>query len=123
MPENIDSDLATSACIRVLGAEKEFLGTSRYDKKIQEASTQIEAIAEERKRLRYEELIGEATDKVEEAQKELDEEKAKAEDKIQEAEKDIEQAEKDIAKAEKELKEQENKASTEFEKADRKSVV
>ena len=118
MPENIDSDLATSACIRVLGAEKEFLGTSRYDKKIQEASTQIEAIAEERRKLRYEELIGEATDKVEEAQQELDGEKAKAEDKIREAEQEIDQAEKDIAKAEKEPKEQENKASTEFEKAE-----
>lgn len=115
---NIDSDVATSACIRVKGAEKELLGTNRYSKKIEGATAQIEEIAEERKKLRYEELIGEATERVEEAQAELDREKAKAEEKIRDAEKELEQAENEINKAEKELKEQTDTAQTKFQKAE-----
>lgn len=116
--DNIDSDLATSICVLIDGAEKELIGTDAYDEKIEQAKDQIEAIAGERKQIRYDDLIQEATTKLNDAQAELDEEKEKAETEIAKAEKDLTDAEDEIAQAEKDLKTNTNQANAELKKAE-----
>ena len=101
--KNIIADYYTQADIIVDGAKELAATDDEYQEKLDSVTDNIKQIKATREKARYDELIGEATTKIDDAQRELDEKKAEAEEEIAKAEKDIAKAKKDIANGEKEL--------------------
>ena len=123
--DNIQEDYYTELNLKVKGAKEEETISDEYDALVDKSEKELKSIQKEREQARYDELIKEATDKVNEAQAEFDKEKKDAEDKIKEAEDEIADGkrkiangEKEIANGEKELQTQRTNASVEFTNAE-----
>ncbi len=123
--DNVDSEFYTEIDISLSNSQKFNTLTEDYKNLIENKKNDLDAIKEERQKLRYNEVIAEATTKLDDAQKEFDEEKANAEKKIADAEKEISDGKKEIQKnekkikdAEKELQDGKNTAKTEFANAE-----
>lgn len=117
---NINMSVYTSACITVDGALELASYDNKYEDLISDAKDKIEEISTERKQARYNEIVNEATDKLNDAQSKYDEEKKKAEDELAEAESKIADAKRKVEDGENELERNRKKAQTEFANADRK---
>ena len=88
--ENLNASIYTNVYLTVAGAKDLETNSDDYLEKIDAVKDNLEAISEERREARYNELYDSANSKIEEAQKELDEEKEKAEKELEDGKKQIE---------------------------------
>lgn len=123
--DNVDSEIYTEIDISMSNTQKLNTLTEDYKNLVENKKTDLDTIKEERQKSRYNEVITEATTKLDDAQKEFDEEKLDAEKKIADGEKEIADGKKEIQKneqkikdAEKELQDGKNTAKTEFANAE-----
>ena len=130
LPEAVESEIYTAIYITLTGTDELLCYSENYEERV-DIFVEIleEEIKADREQRRYEEVTGEANDKINDAEDEMNDKLSEAEDKIQDAIKEIEearqelvdgeadlvQAEKDLAKAERELA----KAQRELERAER----
>ena len=113
--ENINaSEVFTQIYITIENADKLITSSTAYEEKVNEIKTQIENLKEDRQQARYDKLVGNANQKVEEAQATLDKEKQEAQAKIQEATQEIEDGKKEIEDGEAQLAKNEQKVQNEF---------
>ena len=118
--ENINaSEVFTQIYITIENADKLITSSTAYEEKVNEIKTQIENLKEDRQQARYDKLVGNANQKVEEAQATLDKEKQDAQAKIQEATQEIEDGKKEIEDGEAQLAKNEQKVQSEFTNATR----
>ena len=94
--ENLNASIYTNVYLTVAGAKDLETNSDDYLEKIDAVKDNLEAISEERREARYNELYDSANSKIEEAQKELDEEKEKAEKELEDAQKEIDDGKKQI---------------------------
>ena len=130
LPEAVESEVYTAIYITLTEADELNCYTDAYEKRVDFIVTILEEeIKADREQSRYDEITGDALDKIEDAEGEMKDKFSEAEDKIQDAleeiedarqeiadaENDLIQGEKDLAKAERELQ----KAQRELERAER----
>ena len=119
--DNINAkDVYTNIYVKVKGAAELETSSDEYKELISKTKSKIEDIKDEREQARQDELIDNATTKLEDAQKEYNDKKQEAEDEIAKAEKEIEDGKKQIEDGEKEISENEKKANEEFTNAEKK---
>lgn len=90
--ENINMDVYTVAYITVDGAKELATYNQDYKDLVSHVKDNVEAISDERKQARYNEIIEEANKKLDDAQNEYNDKKQEAEEKINDAENQIEDA-------------------------------
>lgn len=117
--ENINMSVYTVAYVTADGAIELETYNEKYDELISNIKDKIEEISEERKQTRYEEIVNEATEKLNDAQNKYNEEKKKAEDELTDAENKINYAKEQVSSGEEELARNKKKAQTEFANADK----
>lgn len=115
--DNFDTDLSTVAYITVEGAKELKTYQNSYEDRVQEVKDKIDAISEERRQARYDEIYNEANSKIEDAQKELDEQTKKAQDEIEKAEKELEDGKAEIEEGKAKLQSEKNSTYSELEDA------
>lgn len=116
---NINMNAYTIAYITANGALELKTYKDNYEDLITNVTDNIDAISEERKQARYDEIVNTATGKLNDAQAEYDEQKQKAENEIADAEKQLQDARQEIENGENELAANKKKAQTEFANADK----
>ena len=116
---NINMNAYTIAYITANGALELKTYKDNYEDLITNVTDNIDAISEERKQARYDEIVNTATEKLNDAQAEYDEQKQKAENEIADAEKQLQDARQEIENGENELAANKKKAQTEFANADK----
>lgn len=121
--ENINSDFYTEIYVVAEGAEELNTTSKEYSDYIDDIIDRVDKIKEERQDARYNSLVGEATDKLDDAEKELNEKKAEGEKEIADAEKKIKDGEKELADGQKKLADGKEEAHTEIENATSKLTV
>ena len=87
--ENLNAGIFTNVYLTVAGAKDLETNSDKYLEIIDAVENSLDAISEERREARYNELYDSANSKIEEAQKELDEEREKAEKELEDAQKEI----------------------------------
>lgn len=112
--DNLDSDIYTEINIIAKDTKQMNYISDEYDSNINKIENKIEEIKDERQIARHDEIVEEATQKLNDAQKEFDEKKADAEKDIQDAEKEIADGKKEVADGEKKLKDEKAKADKEI---------
>ena len=130
LPEAIESDVYTAVYITLTEADELLCYSEEYEERVDFFVSILEdEIKTDREQSRYDEITGDALDKIEDAEGEMNDKFSEAEDKINDAiqeiedarqeiadaEEDLIQGEKDLAKAERELA----KAQRELERAER----
>ena len=118
--ENINMEVYTVIYATAIGAKDLKTYDEKYDDKIEETKNEIEGIAEERKNIRYDQIVGEATDELNEAQAEFDKQKKEADTELADAQKQIDDAKAELEDGRQELEKNRNNAKTEFANADKK---
>lgn len=118
--ENINISVYTIAYVTVNGATELRTYNDDYKDLIDSVKDNIEEISGERKQERYNSIVNEATEKLNDAQAKYDEEKKKAEDELADAENKINNAKDQVASGETELANNKKKAQTEFTNAEKK---
>lgn len=116
----IDFPFYTELYMTVKDAKQLNTASDTYTDTISEMKEKVEAVGETRKQERYDEIVAEANQKVEDAQKTLDEEKQKAETELSDAEKQIADAKSTIESSKAEVNSKERKANQEFASAEQK---
>ena len=94
--------------------------TDEYSDAVHEKFEKIDNIKNEREKIRYEELVNNANQKLEDAQKELNEKKQEADEKISDAQKKIDDAKREIKNNEIKLKNAENELKSQREEINQK---
>ncbi len=109
-PETFSQDYCTAAYMTLSGARDLNAFNQEYDSLVEEAESVLEPLGEERARIRYEEIVGDANSQLEDARKEYEDAKAGAEkelaealEKLQDGEREIEENQDKLADAKKEL--------------------
>ena len=115
--DNFDTDLSTVAYITAEGAQELKTYQNSYEDRVQEVKDKIDAISEERRQARYDEIYNEANSKIEDAQKELDKQTKKAQDEIEKAEKELEDGKAEIEEGKAKLQSEKNSTYSELEDA------
>lgn len=92
-------DVYTEMYVQVQGAKDLTAYTGAYKQKVKTVKKRLEAITEERGKIRKEELLDKANTKLEKAQKKLDDGKAESEQKLSDAERQITDGETQISQA------------------------
>lgn len=115
--ENFDTDLSTVAYITVEGAKDLKTYQSKYEDVVQEVKDRIDAISEERRQARYDEIYEEANSKIQDAQKELDKQSKEAEEELQKAEQELEDGKKELEDGKTQLQNEKNSTYRELENA------
>ena len=115
--KNFDTDLSTVAYITVEGAKDLKTYQSKYEDVVQEVKDRIDAISEERRQARYDEIYEEANSKIQDAQKELDEKSKEAEEELQKAEQELEDGKKELEDGKTQLQNEKNSTYRELENA------
>ena len=87
--ENLNAGIFTNVYLTVAGAKDLETNSDKYLEIIDAVENSLDAISEERREARYNEIYDSANSKIEEAQKELDEEREKAEKELEDAQKEI----------------------------------
>lgn len=112
LPENFDMDVYTQVFLSVEGAEEEVAFTDAYDSLVATAKEKVEELSEKRCQVRYDEVTGEAQEKIDDAKQELadgrkesDEKLADAEKTLTDGEEELEQGKKDLEDGKKQLSE------------------
>ena len=112
LPENFDMDVYTQVFLSVEGAEEEIAFTDAYDSLVATAKEKVEELSEKRCQVRYDEVTGEAQEKIDDAKQELadgrkesDEKLADAEKTLTDGEEELEQGKKDLEDGKKQLSE------------------
>ena len=108
-------DYYVNTYVAVSGTKELLTTTDEYNDKTNEVSKNIEGIKEKREKIRYDNLVNEANEKLEDAQKKLDEKKIEADNQISDAQKKIDDAKKEIKNAEIKIKNAENELKTQKE--------
>lgn len=121
--ENINSDFYTEIYVVAEGAKELNTTSKEYSDYIDDIIDRVDKIKEERQDARYNSLVGEATDKLDDAEKELNEKKTEGEKEIADAEKKIKDGEKELADGQKKLADGKEEAHTEIENATSKLTV
>ena len=116
--ENINVDMYTNIYLTVSGAKDLNSTSDKYTDLVNEVEDSLDAISEERREARYNELYDSANSKIEDAQKELDEEKEKAEKELENAQKEIDDGKKEIEDGRKELEASRASAYSQFAQAE-----
>ena len=117
--ENLNASIYTNIYLTVSGAKDLETNSDEYLEKIGAVEDSLDAISEERREARYNELYDSANSKIEDAQKELDEEKEKAEKELEDAQKEIDDGKKQIENGWSELEKNRNNANYQFSVAER----
>ena len=115
--DNFDTDLSTVAYITAEGAQELKTYQNSYEDRVQEVKDKIDAISEERRQARYDEIYNEANSKIEDAQRELDKQTKKAQDEIEKAEKELEDGKAEIEEGKAKLQSEKNSTYSELEDA------
>ena len=115
--ENFDTDLSTVAYITIEGAKDLKTYQSKYEDVVQEVKDRIDAISEERRQARYDEIYEEANSKIQDAQKELDKQSKEAEEELQKAEQELEDGKKELEDGKTQLQNEKNSTYRELENA------
>ena len=108
----INLDYYTNIYAQVLGAKNEIANTDKYWELVNPAISNIENIKQSREEERYNQLINEATSKLDDAQKEFEKKKAEVEAELNDAENKINDAKKQISDSEPKLNEGEKELNT-----------
>ena len=116
----IDFPFYTELYMTVKDVKQLNTASDTYTDTISEIKEKVEAVGETRKQERYDEIVAEANQKIEDAQKTLDEEKQKAETELSDAEKQIADAKSTIESSKAEVNSKERKANQEFASAEQK---
>ena len=105
-------DVYTQVFLSVEGAEEESAFTDAYDSLVATAKEKVEELSEKRCQVRYDEVTGEAQEKIDDAKQELadgrkesDEKLADAEKTLTDGEEELEQGKKDLEDGKKQLSE------------------
>lgn len=109
--ENIDSDIYTEIDVIAKNTKEMNYISEEYDDYVESIKNEIEEIKSIREKARYDELVLEANNKLNDAQKEFDEKKADGEKEIKDAEKKVQDAEREIKDGEKKLKDEKENAN------------
>lgn len=131
LPGAIVSDVYTAIYMTLSDTDELQCYSEEYEERIDLIVQILEAeIKEDREQIRYDEITGDALDKIEDAESEMNDKFSEAEDKIQDAIEEIEDARQEILDGEKELADAEKditkaeralaKAQRELERAERK---
>lgn len=125
----INMDYYTNLYATICDAKDTVVNSDKYWNLVNPVVQKIEEIKQERENARYNQLINEATTKLDKAQNEFNDKKAEvdaelleAESKINDAKIQIEDSEKKLADSEKELNVQEANAKKQFESAEKQIV-
>lgn len=104
----INLDYYTEVGVLVKGGKEEVTNSNRYLDIITPLIKNIENIKQEREEARYNGLITEATEKVNDAQKEYDEKKLETDQEIADAQKQLDYAKAEVVKSEEKIRKLEN---------------
>ena len=116
--ENLNASIYTNVYLTVAGAKDLETNSDDYLEKIDSVKDNLEAISEERREARYNELYESANSKIEDAQNELDEEKEKAEKELEDAQKEIDDGKKQIEDGRAEIETNRANANYKFSQAE-----
>ena len=112
--ENINPEIYTNIYVTVEGARDLETTENKYEDIVGKVEDELEAISEERREARYNELYESTNSKIEDAQEKLDEETEKAEKELNNAEKEIKDGKKEIASGREELESNRAEANKKF---------
>lgn len=101
--ESFSLDYYTGFYLTLQGAKELDCFGTEYTAKADDAAKALEALGEERSQVRYEEIIGEANEALDDAKREYEEKAAEAEEKLADAQKELEDAAQEIADNEQKL--------------------
>ena len=118
--ENLNASIYTNIYLTVLGAKDLETGSDEYLDIVEEVENSLDAISEERREARYNELYDSANSKIKEAQAKLDEEKEKAEKELEEAQKEIDDGKIEIEEGKAEIQSNRANANYQFSQAEQK---
>lgn len=102
LAEEFDQEFYTQIYILFHGAEDLISYSDAYDNLIEKMQERVEGIEEIQCRLRYDEVIGDAQEKLDDARKELDDGKKTAQEELADAKKKLDDAEKELEDGKKE---------------------
>ena len=108
----------TNIYVAVSGAKDLNSTSNKYSDLVSEVEDNLEAISEERREARYNELYDSANSKIQDAQKELDDKKKDAEKELDDAQKEIDDGKKEIEEGKAQIESNRNTAYTEFANAE-----
>ena len=104
LPEDFDQEFYTQIYVQVHEANNLISYTDAYENLIEKIQARVEGIAEERCQIRYDEVVGEANDKLADAKKELADGKKEADEKLADAKKELDDGEKKLKDGKKQYK-------------------
>ena len=113
----INMDYYTGVYVTAKDAKETVTNSDEYLSIINSVTSEIETIKETRENARYQFLVDEATEKVNDAQKEFDDKKQDVEAELQDAENQIKNAENQIASSERKIQNGEKELNTQIEQA------
>ena len=108
----------TNIYVAVSGAKDLNSTSNKYSDLVSEVEDNLEAISEERREARYNELYDSANSKIQDAQKELDAKKKDEEKELDDAQKEIDDGKKEIEEGKAQIESNRNTAYTEFANAE-----
>lgn len=103
LPEDFDTDIYTAAYLLADGAKDMLAFTKEYDGLIDEVYGSVESIADARCQIRYDDVMAEAQEKLDDARKEVEDGRKELEDAKKELEDGKKQAESELTEARTEL--------------------
>ena len=104
LPENFDQEVYTQIYVQVHGADELISYTDAYENLIEKVQAKVEGISEERCQVRYDDVVGEANEKLADAKKELEDGRKEADEKLSDAKKELEDGEKELKDGKKQYK-------------------
>ena len=116
-PDNINTNIYTNIYITVKGAKDLKCYEEKYEDLIKEAEEKIEEIADSRKEARYNQLYDKANQKFQDAKNEFETQKVDGEKQLQDAENEINSAKQELEKGKDELAANRNSANNRFNEA------
>ncbi|WP_418222486.1 FtsX-like permease family protein [Clostridium isatidis] len=116
--ENFKIEAYTEAYVTVEGAKKLNSYSDKYFDLVDDTKISLESLGSERADIRYDEIIEEATKKLNEGKTELEEQRRKGQEDLDKAKKEIEDGEKKLEEGEKELAKKELEYNLTLVKAD-----
>lgn len=116
--ENFKIEAYTEAYVTVEGAKKLNSYSDKYFDLVDDTKISLESLGSERADIRYDEIIEEATKKLNEGKTELEEQRRKVQEDLDKAKKEIEDGEKKLEEGEKELAKKELEYNLTLVKAD-----
>ena len=112
--DNLNASIYTNIYLTVAGAKDFETASDEYLDAIQGVEDSLDAISEERREARYNQLFESANSKIEEAQAELDEEKEKAEKELEDAQQEIDDGKQQIEDGRSEIETNRENANYQF---------